>query len=319
MQEIGYDVKNEITSLIIERDILTKSIYRLYQQDSNLSKIKQDRLLTRYQHQLAIILAKIEKLGEARRHTASPLKDELIKVIDQKFSKLDKRLQELSSKISPQNKVQRSKQKTSKSANESSSLYTKTIARKNSKKHTYSSNTNFDTLPQNPLEITTLTEVVPNNVPEFFLSRINPSQPKMNRHESKNHEKMVKTPENVTKNIQPNICEQPNCDNPKFTNRHCSVHSYSNRKKTNENENYTVPLNFETDVNQINPKFKHSVLEENPVELTKQTSLPQTEETVKDKTKLIDNDKFEEDEDDIKKIKDEIEKSLSNLDQVEVE
>jgi len=52
---------------------------------------------------------------------------------------------------------------------------------------------------------------------------------------------------------------------------------------------------------------------------TKQTSLPQTEETVKDKTKLIDNDKFEEDEDDIKKIKDEIEKSLSNLDQVEVE
>ena len=113
MQEIGYDVKNEITSLIIERDILTKSIYRLYQQDSNLSKINQDRLLTRYQHQLAIILAKIEKLGEARRHTASPLKDELIKVIDQKFSKLDKRLQELSSKVSPQNKVQRSKQKLS--------------------------------------------------------------------------------------------------------------------------------------------------------------------------------------------------------------
>ena len=159
MQEIGYDVKNEITSLIIERDILTKSIYRLYQQDSNLSKIKQDRLLTRYQHQLAIILAKIEKLGEARRHTASPLKDELIKVIDQKFSKLDKRLQELSAKVGPQNKVQRSKQKISKLVNESSSLYTKTIARKNSKKRTYSSNTNLDTLTQNPLEITTLTEI----------------------------------------------------------------------------------------------------------------------------------------------------------------
>jgi hypothetical protein len=315
MQEIGYDVKNEITSLIIERDILTKSIYRLYQQDSNLSKIKQDRLLTRYQHQLGIILAKIEKLGEARRHTASPLKDELIKVIDQKFSKLDKRLQELSSKISPQNKVQRSKQKIRKLANESSNLYTKTIARKNSKNlQTH----DLDTLPQNPLEITTLTEIVPNSVPEFFLSRIKSSQPKVDRHESKNHEQTVKIPENVTKNIQPNICEQPNCGNPKFTNRHCSVHSYSNRKKTNENENYTVPLNFETDVSNKS-EFKHSVLEENPVELTKQTSLPQTEETVKDKTKLIDNDKFEEDEDDIKKIKDEIEKSLSNLDQVEVE
>ncbi len=315
MQEIGYDVKNEITSLIIERDILTKSIYRLYQQDSNLSKIKQDRLLTRYQHQLGVILAKIEKLGEARRHTASPLKDELIKVIDQKFSKLDKRLQELSSKISPQNKVQRSKQKIRKLANESSNLYTKTIARKNSKNlQTH----DLDTLPQNPLEITTLTEIVPNSVPEFFLSRIKSSQPKVDRHESKNHEQTVKIPENVTKNIQPNICEQPNCGNPKFTNRHCSVHSYSNRKKTNENENYTVPLNFETDESNKS-EFKHSVLEENSVELTKQTSLQQTEETAQDKTKPIDNDKFEEDEDDIKKIKDEIEKSLSNLDQVEVE
>jgi len=246
------------------------------------------------------------------------LKDELIKVIDQKFSKLDKRLQELSSKISPQNKVQRSKQKTSKLVNEFSSLHTKTTARKNSKKRTHSSNINLDTMPQNPLEITTLTEVVPNNVPEFFLSKIKPSQPKMNRHESKNHEKMVKTPENVTKNVQSNICEQPNCGNPKFTNRHCSVHSYSNRKKSNENENYTTPLNFET--NESNKsEFKHSVLEENSVELTKQISLPQTEETAQDKTKPIDNDKFEEDSDDIKKITDEIEKTLSNLDQVEVE
>jgi hypothetical protein len=246
------------------------------------------------------------------------LKDELIKVIDQKFSKLDKRLQELSSKISPQNKVQRPKQKTSKLVSEFSNLHTKTTARKNNKKYTYSSNINLDTLPQNPLEITTLTEVVPNNVPEFFLSRIKPSQPKVDHHESKNHEKMVKISENVTKNVQSNICEQPNCGNPKFTNRHCSVHSYSNRKKSNENVNYTVPLNFEIDESNKS-EFKHSVLEENSVELTKQTSLQQTEETAQDKTKPIDNDKFEEDEDDIKKIKDEIEKSLSNLDQVEVE
>ena len=49
MQEINYSVKNESNSLVIERDILTKSISRLYQQDPQLTRIQQDKLLTKYQ------------------------------------------------------------------------------------------------------------------------------------------------------------------------------------------------------------------------------------------------------------------------------
>ena len=51
MQEINYSIKNESNSLVIERDILTKSISRLYQQDPQLTRIQQDKLLTKYQYQ----------------------------------------------------------------------------------------------------------------------------------------------------------------------------------------------------------------------------------------------------------------------------
>ena len=45
MQEIDYGTKTEINSLIMERDILTKTIFRVYQQDSQLTKIQRDKLL----------------------------------------------------------------------------------------------------------------------------------------------------------------------------------------------------------------------------------------------------------------------------------
>ncbi|HSB50694.1 MAG TPA: hypothetical protein VLC72_05140, partial [Nitrosopumilaceae archaeon] len=61
-------IKNQINSLRLEKEILTKTITRLYQNDSGLSKIQRDRLLLRYQHQLGIILAKIEKLEVASKH-----------------------------------------------------------------------------------------------------------------------------------------------------------------------------------------------------------------------------------------------------------
>ena len=65
MQEIEYSFRNEANSLIIERDILTKTIFRVYQQDSHLTKIQRDKLLTRYQHQLAVVVTKIEELENA--------------------------------------------------------------------------------------------------------------------------------------------------------------------------------------------------------------------------------------------------------------
>jgi len=97
-------IKGQINSLKIEKDILTKTISRLYQTDSDLPKIKRDKLLLRYQHQLGIILAKLEKLEEVSKHPdLGPVGDGLITLMDQKLSKLDDRLYELSSKITPAN------------------------------------------------------------------------------------------------------------------------------------------------------------------------------------------------------------------------
>ena len=101
MQEIEYSFRNEANSLIIERDILTKTIFRVYQQDSHLTKIQRDKLLTRYQHQLAVVVSKIEELGNAMRNTGTNHSDEgLFAAMEQKLSTMDERLQEISSKIS---------------------------------------------------------------------------------------------------------------------------------------------------------------------------------------------------------------------------
>ncbi|WP_428324878.1 hypothetical protein [Nitrosopumilus sp.] len=93
-------IKSQINSLRIEKDILTKTISRLYQADSEFSKIQKDKLLLKYQHQLGIVLAKLEKLEQASKHPdLGPVGDGLITLMDQKLSKLDDRLYELSSKM----------------------------------------------------------------------------------------------------------------------------------------------------------------------------------------------------------------------------
>jgi hypothetical protein len=93
-------IKSQISALKIEKDILTKTITRLYQVDSEFSKIQKDKLLLRHQHQLGIILAKLEKLEQASKHPdLGPVGDGLITLMDQKLSKLDDRLYELSSKM----------------------------------------------------------------------------------------------------------------------------------------------------------------------------------------------------------------------------
>ena len=97
-------IKSQINSLKIEKDILAKTISRLYQYDSDLSKIQRDKLLLKYQHQLGIILAKLEKLEDASKHPdLGPVGDGLIALMDQKLSKLDDRLYEISSKLATVN------------------------------------------------------------------------------------------------------------------------------------------------------------------------------------------------------------------------
>ena len=103
-QKIGANthIINQINSLQVERDILTKTISRLYdnENDSDLTKIQRDKLLLRYQHQLGVVIARIQKLETLSKHPdLGPLGEGLITLMDQKLSQLDQRLYELTSKI----------------------------------------------------------------------------------------------------------------------------------------------------------------------------------------------------------------------------
>ena len=95
---------SQIVSLLhaleIEKDILTKTIARLYQNETDITKFQKDRLLLKYQHQLGVVITRIEKLENASKHPdLGPLGDGLITLMDQKLSQLDQRLYELTSKI----------------------------------------------------------------------------------------------------------------------------------------------------------------------------------------------------------------------------
>ena len=287
MQEIEYGFKNEANSLIIERDILTKTIFRVYQQDSNLTKIQRDKLLTRYQHQLAVVVTKIEEIGKAMRHTGTnPLDEGLFAAMEQKLSRIDERLQEMSSKIAPSNK--RTERQIQKSA-----LNMQSSVQKNKKKSAYTSDMKLTSNNHLPLEITTLTQV-PNELPEFFRRKSKPSVSKIQHMESNDNEKVVKIEGNVNevKVTQSNVCEYPDCNNPKFSNKHCSVHTGSNVKKSDNNEKEVILSGLEVEKSE-------------KVTMTDDIS--------------SDDNNVEEDDGDLSEIKKRIEQSLSNLDQAEVE
>ena len=101
-QKIGANehIVSQIHSLEVERDILTKTISRLYDNNSDLNRIQRDRLLLRYQHQLGVVIARIQKLETVSKHPdLGPLGEGLITLMDQKLSQLDQRLYELTTKI----------------------------------------------------------------------------------------------------------------------------------------------------------------------------------------------------------------------------
>ena len=298
MQEIDYGIKNEINTLVLEHDILTKTIFRLYQQESHLTKIQRDKLLTRYQSQLSIITAKIKKLEEiTTNRDTNTLEERLVSVIEQKFSNMDKKIQAtLDRKNSIQ--IQHPKQKSTKSRKEE-------YSGQKDEKNGYSLGLELDSYKHKPLEITTLSEV-PSKIPEFFQSNFKP--PKLKVENIQSNVDVTK----VVENIQSNVCTNPGCTNPKFTNKYCSVHTDSYEKETNENKASLSSLGLEQ------PETKQHALKENPVELSAQESSSELVQNQKD-SKLPQDDDLEENDDDVKDIKAQIEKSLANLDQAEVE
>ena len=298
MQEINYSIKNESNSLVIERDILTKSISRLYQQDPQLTKIQQDKLLTKYQYQLRVVNEKIKNLESKKEPDVLSAKDQSFKEMDQKLSRIEKRLQELTTKFTrPNEDVEKvSKKPTEKSKKADPQI----LAKKNEDLNFYTSNMKIDSKQQKDLEVVTMTEV-PKKIPEFFLTKFKERQLETKTNQHTTDIPAVKNLENIVKVTIPqtNVCEHPECTNPKFTNRHCTLHSNSNKTKFENNETEVVIPSSQS-VESQQTEIKHPITNEN------------TKEQVKDVDESLD-------EDDITKVVASIEKSLSNLDQVEVE
>ena len=298
MQEINYSIKNESNSLVIERDILTKSISRLYQQDPQLTRIQQDKLLTKYQYQLRVVNEKIKNLESKKEPDVLSSKDQSYKEMDQKLSRIEKRLQELTTKFTrPNEDVEKvSKKPTEKSKKADSQI----LAKKNEESSFYPPNMKTDSKPQKDLEVVTMTEV-PKKIPEFFLTKFKEKQLETKTIQHSTDTPIVKNLENVVKIAvhETNVCERPECTNPKFTNRHCTLHSNSNQTKFENNETEVVIPSSQS-VESQQTEIKHPITNEN------------TKEQVKDVDESLD-------EDDITKVVASIEKSLSNLDQVEVE
>jgi hypothetical protein len=264
-------IKSQLNSLNIEKEILTKTISRLYQHEVDLSKIQRDRLLIRYQHQLGIVLAKIEKLEAASKHPdLGPLGDGLITLMDQKLSQLDKRLYELTSKINIANtQIEENKLKTETSAKKVKEETKNTGAISQIQKEVPKDTAPSDIMQQRsprPVEITTLTEL-PSNVSEFPFIEQKPRDVQMEIIQERNDNQQQKVEEKI-ENLQTSVAS----------------------------------TNFEKS------------------EIPRQETLPTLiEQKPKPTIKLPEEENIEDDDDDLERIKGEIMKTLSKLEQAEVE
>jgi len=276
-------IKSQINTLKIEKDILTKTITRLYQVDSEFSKIQKDKLLLRYQHQLGIVLAKLEKLEQASKHPdLGPVGDGLITLMDQKLSKLDDRLYELSSKITS-TKVDAPKIKEPKKESKSWFNFEKP---KETKREPIIIP---PTKPKQSFELTTLTNISTKDVkfPLFEKEEskqdiINPiPQPKIIQSE------IIKPKEEIVQEI---IQQKP-----KVEDKIEIIQSVAPKPKS--------VLETKIDINKEVAK------------ITEHKALPEPEQ----KSTITLDDDFDDDADDLDKVKLNIMKVLSKLDQAEVE
>ena len=279
-------IKNQINSLKIEKDILTKTISRLYQAEDEFSKIQKDKLLLKYQHQLGIILAKLEKLEQASNHPdLGPVGDGLISLMDQKLSKLDERLYDLSSKISsskiqtPEIKQEKEeiKQQISKSIKESFNF-------EKPKEKRIDPIAIPPTKSRQSFELTTLTNISKTE-PKFPLFEkkeiVKPMpQPKIIQTE------LIKPKEEIVKEIV----------QPKVEDKVEIIQSISPKPE--------ILVENKPD------------LDKEVAKITEHKALPQPEQ--KPKVSTVEDD-FDDDTDDLDKIKGDIMRVLSKLDQAEVE
>ena len=281
-------IKNQINSLKIEKDILTKTISRLYQSDDEFSKIQKDKLLLKYQHQLGTILAKLEKLEQASKHPdLGPVGDGLISLMAQKLSKLDDRLYDLSSKMAnskiPTPEVKQEKEEIKKHISKSI---------KESFNFEKPKEVKIDPIAIPPsksrqsFELTTLTN-------------ISKSEPKFPLFEKKEIVKPMPKPKVIqTELIKPKeeIVKEIVQPKPKVEDKVEIIQSITPKPE--------ILIENKPD------------LDKEVAKITEHKALPQPEQ--KPKSSTIDDD-FDDDGDDLDKIKGDIMRVLSKLDQAEVE
>jgi len=279
-------IKSQINSLKIEKDILTKTISRLYQAENEFPKIQKDKLLLKYQHQLGIILAKLEKIEQASNHPdLGPVGDGLISLMDQKLSKLDDRLYELSSKMS-NSKIQTPeiKQEKEEIKQEISKSIKGTFNFEKPKETKIDPIAIPPTKSRQSFELTTLTNI----------SR---TEPKFPLFEKKEIVKPVPQPKIIqTELIKPKeeIVKEITQPKPKVEDKVEIIQSIT-PKPTFENK----------------PDLNKEV-----AKITEHKALPEPEQ--EQKVSTIDSD-IDDDTDDLDKIKGDIMRVLSKLDQAEVE
>ncbi len=284
-------IKNQINSLKIEKDILTKTISRLYQADSEFSKIQKDKLLLKYQHQLGIVLAKLEKLEQASKHPdLGPVGDGLITLMDQKLSKLDDRLYELSSKIvtdkveTPKIKKPEIKKETKQSTNSFKNTF-------NFEKPT-ETKTEPVTIPatksRQSFELTTLTNISRKETKFPLFEKEEKRMPKSMPQPKTIQTELIKPKEEIVKEIV-----QPK---PKVEDKIEIIQEVIAKPEPK--------LETKPDINKEVAK------------ITEHKALPEPEIQ---KSEPISADDVDEDIDDLDKIKGDIMKVLSKLDQAEVE
>ena len=285
-------VRAQIEALRIEKEILQKTISRLYGEPTTLTKVQVDKLLSRYQYQLGVILAKIEKLEIASRYPdLGPLGDGLMSLMDQKLSALDKRLADISSKIQIAQAVQIEKPETRKEENKKETIIEKPVTQKSE----IISSQNIEELiksfakPGKRIELTTMTEIPDVRVPQVEIqTRLEPAvdtpDVKIDTMAEIVHapemipviEQKQEILQQVTQTVQPEILKPT----------------------------LTEPIDIEQKVKAEPPKLEF-----------KQTE----QEKRKPKINLPEPEEIEDDEDDLDSIKREIMKTLSKLEQAEVE
>jgi hypothetical protein len=254
-------IVSQLHALEIEKDILTKTIARLYQNETDLTKIQKDRLLLKYQHQLGIVITRIEKLQNASKHPdLGPLGDGLITLMDQKLSQLDQRLYELTSKI----QVAQSQNDVSSKTNEKKPSQVKETIKEKTKPVFEKPIEEFVNKSSKKFEITTLT-----------------SLPKLDPIKQSKYDQMLSQ-------LSSDVITPP-------------------------------PMKPKIETSEIDKQEIVPIIEDKPQSVVEQTVKPVLNETSTQVIEIPEESEIDDENDDIEEIKSKILKTLSKIEQAEVD